>query len=358
MPNRLNMDEISERVFCGERISPEEGLYLLEKADLLHLGLLADQVRRQKHPEGIVTFVIDRNINYTNICCCGCRFCAFYRDLGHPEGYLLTKDEIFQKIEELLAVGGNQVLMQGGLHPELNLDYFEDLFREIKKRYPITLHSLSPVEIDYLARKSGLPLEQVIGRLQDAGLDSLPGGGAEILVDRVRQVVSPNKTSAQRWLEVMETAHRMGMKSTATMVFGHQETLKERVSHLEAVRSLQDETGGFTAFIPWTYQPGNTALGGRAASSWDYMRMLAVSRIYLDNIPNIQVSWVTQGVKIAQIALGFGANDFGSTMLEENVVRAAGTGHSSSEEELVSMIKNAGFTAAQRDNLYNILKHY
>ena len=356
--NKSDMEKISGKVLEGKRISWDEGVFLLEKADLLSLGLLADEVRRMKHPEGIVTFVIDRNINYTNICCCGCRFCAFYRPLGHPEGYLLTNEEIFQKIEELLAVGGTQLLMQGGLHPELNLEYFEDLFREIKKRYPVTLHSLSPVEIDYLARQSGLPLEQVLGRLQAAGLDSLPGGGAEILVDRVRQVVSPHKTSARRWLEVTAAVHRSGMKSTATMVFGHQETLRERVSHLEAVRSLQDETGGFTAFIPWTYQPGNTVLGGRATSSWDYLRMTAVSRIYLDNIPNIQVSWVTQGVKIAQIALGFGANDFGSTMLEENVVRAAGTGHSSSEQELVALIKNAGFTAAQRDNLYYILKHY
>jgi cyclic dehypoxanthinyl futalosine synthase len=358
LSNRLNMDQISDKVFGGKRISPEEGSYLLEKADLFSLGLLADQVRKQKHPDGIVTFVIDRNINYTNICCCGCGFCAFYRPACHPEGYLLTKEEIFRKIEELLAVGGTQVLMQGGLHPGLDLEYFEDLFREIKKYYPVTLHCLSPVEIDYLAGKSRLPLEQVIKRLQEAGLDSLPGGGAEILVERVRREISPNKTSAQRWLEVTEAVHRMGMKSTATMVFGHRETLHDRITHLEEVRSLQDETGGFTAFIPWTYQPGNTMLGGRAISSWEYLRMMAVSRIFLDNIPNLQVSWVTQGVKIAQIALAFGANDFGSTMLEENVVRAAGTSHSSSEEELVALIKDAGFSAAQRDNLYRILKHY
>jgi cyclic dehypoxanthinyl futalosine synthase len=358
LSNRLNMDQISDKVFGGKRISPEEGSYLLEKADLFSLGLLADQVRKQKHPDGIVTFVIDRNINYTNICCCGCGFCAFYRPARHPEGYLLTKEEIFRKIEELLAVGGTQVLMQGGLHPGLDLEYFEDLFKEIKKHYPVTLHCLSPVEIDYLAGKSGLPLEQVIKRLQEAGLDSLPGGGAEILVERVRREISPKKISAQRWLEVMEAVHRMGMKSTATMVFGHRETLHDRITHLEEVRSLQDETGGFTAFIPWTYQPGNTMLGGRAISSWEYLRMMAVSRIFLDNIPNLQVSWVTQGVKIAQIALAFGANDFGSTMLEENVVRAAGTSHSSSEEELVALIKDAGFSAAQRDNLYRILKHY
>ncbi len=358
MSNQLSMDKISAEVFAGERISPEEGLFLLENGELLHLGFLADQVRRRKHPDGVVTFVIDRNINYTNICCCGCRFCAFYRPPGHLEGYLLTKEEIFQKIEELLAVGGTQILMQGGLHPDLTLEYFENLFQEIKRHYPITLHCLSPVEIDYLAHTSGLSLEQVIGRLQDAGLDSLPGGGAEILVERVRREISPHKTSAQRWLEVSAAVHKSGMKSTATMVFGHRERLEDRISHLEAVRSLQDETGGFTAFIPWTYQPGNTALGGEAASSWDYLRMLAVSRIYLDNIPNLQVSWVTQGVRIAQIALAFGANDFGSTMLEENVVRAAGACYSSSEQELVGLIKNAGLRAAQRDNLYHILKHY
>jgi cyclic dehypoxanthinyl futalosine synthase len=352
------MERISDKVFSGERISAEEGLYLLEKADLLSLGLMADQVRRRKHPRGVVTFVIDRNINYTNICCCGCRFCAFFRPPRHAEGYLLTQEEIFRKIEELLAVGGTQVLMQGGLHPDLDLEYFENLFQEIKRRYPVKLHSLSPVEIDYLAKKSGLPLEQVIKRLQEAGLDSLPGGGAEILVERVRQEISPEKIGARRWLEVTAAVHRMGMKSTATMMFGHRETPGERVSHLEAVRSLQDESGGFTAFIPWTYQPGNTMLGGRAISSWEYLRMTAVSRIYLDNIPNLQVSWVTQGVKVAQIALAFGANDFGSTMLEENVVRAAGVGYSSSEQELATLIKNAGFAAAQRDNLYHILKHY
>ncbi len=352
------MGRIVDKIREGERIDPAEGVYLLEEGDLLVLGRLADEVRSRKHPEGVVTFVIDRNINYTNICVSGCRFCAFYRPPGHPEGYVLSREEIFQKIEKTLAVGGTQILMQGGLNPDLGLEYFEELFRAIKERYPVVLHSLSPVEIDYLARQSGLTLEQVIERLRTAGLDSIPGGGAEILVDRVRREISPRKTSVRRWLEVTATAHRLGMKTTATMMFGCGESFTDRVAHFEAVRSLQDETGGFTAFIPWPYQPGNTELGGSAVSAWDYLRTLAVSRIYLDNIPNVQVSWVTQGVKIAQVALAFGANDFGSTMLEENVVRAAGVCNSSSEQEIVSLIKNAGFRPAQRDNTYHILKFY
>ncbi|MGI9953278.1 cyclic dehypoxanthinyl futalosine synthase [Moorellaceae bacterium AZ2] len=352
------MERITAKVRAGERLTPQEGLELLRSADLLLLGYLADTVRKRFHPENIVTFVIDRNINYTNICTCGCRFCAFYRPPGHPEGYVLTREEIFAKIEETIGVGGTQILMQGGLHPELSLSYFEDLFKSIKERYPVKLHSLSPVEIDYLAQRSGLSVEEVLRRLIASGLDSLPGGGAEILVDRVREVISPRKTKAGRWLEVMATAHRLGLKTTATMMFGSQETLADRIAHLEAIRSLQDETGGFTAFIPWTYQPGNTALGGTPPSALDYLRTLAVSRLYLDNIPNIQVSWVTQGPKVAQIALSFGANDFGSTMLEENVVRAAGAHHRCSQEEIIRVIKNAGFRPAQRDNVYNILRYF
>lgn len=352
------MERLTAKVQAGERLTPQEGLELLRSADLLLLGYLADMVRRRLHPENIVTFVIDRNINYTNICTCGCRFCAFYRPPGHPEGYVLSKEEIFVKIEETIAAGGTQILMQGGLHPELSLSYFEDLFKSIKERYPVKLHSLSPVEIDYLARRSGLSIEEVLRRLIASGLDSLPGGGAEILVDRVREVISPRKTRAGRWLEVMATAHRLGLKTTATMMFGSQETLADRIAHLEAIRSLQDETGGFTAFIPWTYQPGNTALGGTPPSALDYLRTLAVSRLYLDNIPNIQVSWVTQGPKVAQIALSFGANDFGSTMLEENVVRAAGAHHRCSQKEIIRIIKNAGFRPAQRDNVYNLLRYF
>lgn len=349
---------IAFKVLEGIRINPTEGLDLLVHADLLELGWLADQVRRRLHPEQVVTFAVDRNINYTNVCTTGCRFCAFYRPAGHPEAYVLTRAEIFQKIEETLAAGGTHVLMQGGLNPALDLDYFEDLFRVIKERYPIHLHSLSPVEIDYLTRMSGLPLETVLRRLMEAGLDSLPGGGAEILVDRVRQEISPKKISASRWLEVMATAHRLGLKGTATMMFGSVETPADRIAHLEAVRQLQDRTGGFTAFIPWGFQPGNTALGGTSPGAVEYLRVLAVSRIYLDNIPNIQVSWVTQGIKVAQIALAFGANDFGSTMLEENVVRAAGSSFWADREDILRAIRDAGFQPAQRDNIYRIIRYF
>ncbi|HOV79942.1 MAG TPA: cyclic dehypoxanthinyl futalosine synthase [Bacillota bacterium] len=346
------------KVLEGKRLNEEEGLRLLTGADLLTLGFLASRVRGRLHPGRRVTFVIDRNINYTNICVTGCRFCAFYRPPGHPEGYVLRREEIFKKIDETVRAGGTQILMQGGLNPELDLNYFEELFRAIKQRYPVKLHSLSPVEIDYLARISGLSLGDVIGRLAAAGLDSIAGGGAEILVDRVRRTVSHRKISAGRWLDVMRAAHRAGLKSTATMMFGSVETPADRIAHLEAVRRLQDETDGFTAFIPWSYQPGNTALGGRPASVLDYLRTLAAARIYLDNVPNLQVSWVTQGLKIAQIALSFGANDFGSTMLEENVVRAAGACYSASLEDLTRCIRDAGFQPAQRDNLYNIIRTF
>ncbi|NLI13083.1 cyclic dehypoxanthinyl futalosine synthase [Pelotomaculum propionicicum] len=349
---------IASKALEVKRLSEKEGLDLLRGQDLLTLGMLASQVRERLHPERRVTFVIDRNINYTNICVAGCRFCAFHRLAGHPEAYVLSREEIFHKIEETVAVGGTQILMQGGLNPDLDLKYFEDLFAAIKKRYPVKLHSLSPVEIDYLARTSVLPVEVVIRRLAAAGLDSIAGGGAEILVDRVRRQISPRKTSTGRWLEIMRAAHRAGLKSTATMMFGSVETLDERIAHLEAIRRLQDQTGGFTAFIPWSFQPGHTDLGGSPASSVDYLRTLAVSRIYLDNVPNLQVSWVTQGVKIAQVALAFGANDFGSTMLEENVVRAAGASFSASLQELVRSIKDAGYQPAQRDNLYNIIRTY
>lgn len=352
------MQEIIEKVLAGERITFEEGLKLWKRADTLLLGYLADTVRRRLHPEGVVTFVVDRNINYTNICVCGCRFCAFFRPPGHPEGFVLTREEIYEKIEETLKAGGTQILMQGGLNPHLRLSYFEGLFRDIKARYGITLHSLSPVEIDFLSQQEGLSLEEVLRRLKESGLDSLPGGGAEILVDSVRENLSPRKTPASRWLEAMRVAHRLKIRSTATMMFGSIETLEDRLKHLEAIRKLQDETGGFTAFIPWSYQPGNTSLGGQPATAVDYLRTLAMSRIYLDNIPNIQVSWVTQGPKVAQIALSFGANDFGSTMLEENVVRAAGAIHRCSKEEIIRVIKDAGFLPAQRDNLYNVVRYF
>ncbi len=353
----MELNAIIEKAAAGQRIEPEEGLHLLQRVDLLTLGELASAVKRRLHPERLVTFVVDRNINYTNICVNKCRFCAFYREQGTPDAYVLTNDEIFRKIEETIALGGTQILMQGGVHPDLGMEYFEDLFAAIKSRFTIQVHSLSPSEVSYVARKAGLSVSDALKRLKQAGLDSIPGGGAEILVDRVREQASPNKIRWRDWMEVMRQAHKLGMPTTATMMFGGLETQEEIVQHLVRVRDLQDETRGFTAFIPWTYQPGNTELGGRTATAVEYLKTLALSRIVLDNVTNIQASWVTQGAKIAQIALEFGANDFGSTMIEENVVAAAGVTFRMSREEIVSLIKDAGYAAAQRDTTYRILKN-
>ncbi len=347
---------ILSKAIAGERLTPRDAAVLAEQASLLELGWAANQVRIRLHPQRTVTFVIDRNINYTNVCVTGCRFCAFFCPPGHPEGYVLTREEIFQKIRETLAQGGTQILMQGGLHPDLGLDWFEKLFRAIKQEFPIILHSLSPVEIHYLSQRENLPSSEVIRRLAAAGLDSIAGGGAEILVDRVRQYISPRKVSAGDWLAIMAEAHRQGLRSSATMMFGHAETWEERIAHLEAIRQVQDRTGGFTAFIPWSFQPGNTALGGIAASSQEYLRTMALSRLFLDNIQNLQASWVTQGTKIAQIALAFGANDLGSTMLEENVVRAAGATYHTTMDEMIGAIRDAGYTPVQRDNLYRTIR--
>ncbi len=352
----MKTDTIISKAMSGKRLDADEGLALFRKADLLTLGELANRVRKRLHPERIVTFVVDRNINYTNICVNKCKFCAFYRDADSPEAYLLSKEEIFRKIEETLAQGGTQILMQGGVHPELGIEYFEDLLSSIKSRYTIQIHSLSPSEISYIAKRADLSVLDTLKRLRAAGLDSIPGGGAEILVDRVRKKVSPNKIRWRQWAEVMETAHGLGMITTATMMFGSVETDKEIVEHLIRLRDLQDRTGGFTAFIPWTYQPGNTELGGRAATAVEYLKTLAVSRILLDNFRNIQASWVTQGAKIAQVALEFGANDFGSTMIEENVVAAAGITFRMTRQEIINLIKDAGYTPAQRDTKYTILK--
>jgi len=340
------------------RITPEEALELFD-IDLLTLGKMAHQVRKRIHPGDRVTFCIDRNINYTNICIGRCAFCAFWRDKGHPEAYLLPKEELFKKIEETLELGGTSILIQGGLNPELDITYFEDLFSAIKARYPIHIHGLSPPEIWHIARNSGLTLEETIKRLMAAGLGSIPGGGAEILSPRVRQQLSPNKVSTEGWLEVMEAAHRVGLRTTATMMFGHIEEPRDIVEHLGRIRDLQDKTGGFTAFISWTFQPPNTELAHlEKATAADYLKVLAISRIFLDNVPNIQASWVTQGAKIAQIALYFGANDFGSTMIEENVVAAAGATFRMSKEEIIRCIKDAGFQPAQRDTLYRVLREF
>jgi cyclic dehypoxanthinyl futalosine synthase len=336
---------------------PEPEAAALFSAPLALLGAAADVVCRRLHPEPSRTFVIDRNINYSNICVSGCAFCAFFRPPGHPEGYLLSLDEIIAKMDEAAGLGATQILMQGGLHPDLSLAWFEETFRAVKAHFPgITIHSLSAPEIVHLSLMSGLSVEGTLARLHAAGLDSLPGGGAEILCDDVRSRISPNKCTADEWLEVMRTAGRLGMPATATMVFGHIETVEHRVRHLLRIRELQDETGVFTAFIPWKFQPANTALGGTATSTHDYLRTLAISRLVLDNVPNIQASWVTQGAKIGQLALAFGANDLGSTMIEENVVRAAGVEFRMSADDLAHLIRRAGFTPAIRDTQYSILE--
>jgi cyclic dehypoxanthinyl futalosine synthase len=310
--------------------------------------------------------VVDRNINYTNICTSKCRFCAFWRDAESPQAYLLADEEIHRKIEEAVGLGATQILMQGGLHPDLAIGWYERLLKGIKERFDIDLHSFSPPEIVHIAEISGLTVEQVIGRLRDAGLDSIPGGGAEILTDSSRSAVSPGKCTSDEWLDVMETAHRLGMRSTATMMFGHTESLADRVEHLSRIRALQDRTSatlssrparGFTAFIPWTFQPANTDLGGQAVGAHEYLRTLAISRLFLDNVVNLQASWVTQGAKIGQVALKFGANDLGSTMIEENVVAAAGVCFRMSEEELREAISGAGYIPCRRDTYYNVLEN-
>jgi cyclic dehypoxanthinyl futalosine synthase len=351
----MGIGTIGQKIVDSGRISADEGLTLIREADLLTMGELAGSVRKKLHPERIVTFIVDRNINYTNICVNKCKFCAFYREADSPEAYVLSKEDIFRKIEETIALGGTQILMQGGVHPDLGIDYFEDLFSSIKSRFPIQVHSLSPSEISYIARKAKISITDALTRLQASGLDSIPGGGAEILVDRVREQVSPNKIRWRDWMDVMKEAHRLGMPTTATMMFGSLETQEEIVQHLVRLRDLQDETRGFTAFIPWTYQPGNTELGGRSTTAVEYLKVLALSRVMLDNFENIQASWVTQGAKIAQVALEFGANDFGSTMIEENVVAAAGISFRMTRQEIVNIIKDAGYAAAQRDTRYNIL---
>ncbi len=341
-----------------KRITHQEAIELLE-GDLLTLGKRAHEVRKDLHPHKRVTFCVDRNINYTNICVSRCRFCAFWRDEKDPEAFLLPKEEIFKKIEETLALEGTSILIQGGLHPHLDISYFEDLFSSIKARYPIHIHGLSPPEIHHIAQGSGLTLKETIKRLKAAGLGSIPGGGAEILSPRVREQLSPKKVNTEGWLKVMETAHKLGLKTTATMMFGHIEKARDIVEHLERIRSLQDKTKGFTAFIPWTFQPPNTGLEHiEKATAVEYLKVLALSRIYLDNVPNIQASWVTQGAKIAQIALYFGANDFGSTMIEENVVAAAGATFRMTKEEIARCIREAGFSPTQRNTLYQVIREF
>lgn len=350
--------KILEKAVAGERIGLEDGVALLKSDQLVLMGLAANSVKKRIHPEPVVTFVIDRNINYTNVCQTKCRFCAFYRSADDPDAYVLKNEEIFAKIRETQECGGTQILMQGGLHPNLPLSFYVDMLKAIKERFDIHVHSFSPPEIAHFSRLSGLPVREVIQTLQAAGLDSIPGGGAEILDNRVRKYISPHKITWEEWMEVMTTAHELGMKTTATMMFGSVETLEERVMHLIRVRDAQDRTGGFRAFIPWSYQPSNTDLGGETATGIDYLKTLAVSRLLLDNVPNIQASWVTQGAKMAQVSLSFGANDFGGTMLEENVVRAAGVSYRVPIDEIISSIFDAGYKPAQRNTKYEIMKYY
>ena len=340
-------------------LTREQCVEMFHSDDLIGIGMEADAVRRKLHPEGVVTYVIDRNINYTNFCTEYCTFCAFYRPLKGKmaaEGYILEFDTIYEKIRETVEVGGTGVLMQGGLHPDLKIDWFERLFRGIKERFPqVHLHCLSASEILAIAEYSELDLRGTIARLRDAGLDSIPGGGAEILDDEVRHRIARLKCGTQDWLAVHRTAHQLGMRTTATMMFGVGETFEHRYNHFKHIYDLQEETGGFTAFIPWTFQPKHTALGGRGwdeATSVEYLKTLAIARIFLSNFLNVQASWVTQGLKVLQMGLRFGGNDVGSVMLEENVVRAAGTTNCTTEEELRHIIRDAGFRPAQRDTLY------
>ena len=349
------MEALFHKISEGKRVVPHELLELYHRATLPELGSLANAIRLRKHPDPLVTFVVDRNINYTNVCTSECKFCAFYSKVGDEGGYVLSRESFSQKIEETLELGGTQILLQGGMNPALDLDWYTDLLRWLTTTFPIHVHGFSPPEISWLADQSDLTIAETVLRLKEAGLKSIPGGGAEILVDDVRHRVSPNKCGTEKWLEVMRQAHLSGMRSTATMMFGHLETPEQLVEHLVRIRDLQDETGGFTAFIPWTFQPTNTEIQVEKASADAYLRVLALSRIFLDNVDNIQASWVTQGEKIAQVALFFGANDMGSTMIEENVVAAAGVDHMLPKDELIRVVASAGFTPVQRDCFYNHL---
>ena len=353
-------NKILEKALNGERISPEEAVRLFETTDMLLLGNIASRISRKKLKERVVTYIVDRNINYTNICITDCAFCAFYRKEDDEEAYVHPFETIARKIEETIALGGRQILLQGGHNINLKIDYFEDLFRRIKERFDIHLHALSPPEIVHTAKISKLAIVDTLNRLNDAGLDSIPGGGAEILVDRVRQKISPHKCSTREWLDVMDCAHGMNIPTTATMMFGHVETVEDRVEHLRRIRDQQDKTMGFTAFIPWPFQPGRTELGldhdiSSQVTGLDYLKTLAISRIFLDNFDNLQSSWVTQGPKLGQMALYYGANDMGSTMLEENVVRAAGTVHCLNEEDIRRIITDSGFKPQRRNMRYERL---
>ncbi|HAP67519.1 MAG TPA: dehypoxanthine futalosine cyclase [Nitrospinae bacterium] len=351
--------KIIDKVLNGERLSAEDGERLFESHDIISLGRAAQTISKKKHPDGIVTYIVDRNINYTNICISKCLFCAFYREKDSPDAYILPKEELSKKIDETIRLGGVQILIQGGLNADLGIDFYEELVQFIKSNFRIHIHGFSPPEVIHISKKSKLSCEEVIRRLKNAGLGSIPGGGAEILVDKIREKISPNKCTAQEWLNVMESAHNLGLRTTATMMYGHIESYRDRIEHLTKIRELQDKTKGFTAFIPWSFQSKNTKLQTlnselQTLNSFgvDYLKTLSISRLMLDNFDNIQASWVTQGAKVAQLALFFGANDMGSTMIEENVVKAAGVSFRMSEGEIRRLIEDAGFKPAKRNTFY------
>lgn len=353
--------ELLLKAINGERLSFAEGIELFQNAALTDLGYAANEVRKRFHADtDPITFVIDRNVNYTNVCDAYCTFCAFYAPPGSERGYVLPYETIKEKVTELMEFGGTQLLLQGGHNPELKIEFYEEMLSNLRRDFPnLTLHALSPSEIDHITRVSNLTLEETLKRLVAAGLTSIPGGGAEVLTDRVKKIISPLKIPASRWLEVMEAAHKMGIRTTATMMYGSVDTIEDRMEHFIVLRELQDRAVGFTAFIPWSFQPGGTPLGKKVknlSTASEYLRMVAISRLMLDNIPNIQSSWVTQGSSLGQTAFAFGANDFGGTMMEENVVSAAGTRCDVTLDEMIHCIHLAGFDAAQRDTQYNILK--
>ena len=355
-----SIDDIADKVFADERLTAEDGLRLFHHPNLPELAFLANHVRENLHPDTnrLVTYVVGRNINYTNVCWVRCKFCAFYRVPGHSEGYTLSREQIYEKIQQMVDAGGIEILMQGGLNPKLKIEWYEDLLRDIKAKfgaYGVILHAFSPAELIYIAKISQVSQPEMFRRLKAAGLDSVPGGGAEILTDRVRQTISPYKDTAAEWLDCMREAHKAGLRSTVTMMYGSVDTLEDRIEHLVKARDLQDETGGFTAFIPWSFQPDGTELEGERASAFDYLRTVAVSRVMLDNIPHLQASWVTQGPKVAQVALRYGLNDFGSTMMEENVVSSAGCAFTMPIEEMERLICEAGYQPMRRTTQYQLL---
>ena len=355
-PVAPELELIEDKVLGGERITSAEALRLYRGLTLPELGALADAVRQRKHPNRLVTYIIDRNINYTNVCNVYCTFCAFMREDRDDDSYVLTKDQVGEKIRELVAIGGVQILMQGGHHPKLGIDYYLELLQYIRRRFPqVNVHGFSPPEFNHFAAVFRMPLEEVIRRFKDAGLGSIPGGGGEILVDRVRQRIAPLKCTSNEWLRVMEIAHGMGLNSSATMMFGHVETVEDRIEHLHRLRDLQDRTHGFTAFICWTFQAEHTRLRAPTVGAHEYLRTQALARVFLDNFDNVQSSWVTQGPSIGQIALQYGANDFGSVMMEENVVSQAGATFRIDEETMKRLIAELGYEPRRRNNWYQLL---